>query len=133
MRKDQVAAMVEVLDAEYESADEAAKAAFKRAVELFTEDDTWGVAAGPRAYGPFTNAAKAKGAAKYFGLPETAVRKLFGAANLRYSDVKTAPGRYCEDCQHPKAAHFPHTKKNQTAWDCLVKGCSCKRTYKEGE
>lgn len=133
MRKSDTDAMIAALEAEYESPAAAAKAVFDLAVSLFTEHDTWGLAAGPRAYGPFPNKAQAKSAAKYFGLPDTAIRPLFGAANLRPPDIKVAPDRYCPECRHPKFGHFPHTKKNQTAWDCLVSGCDCKLTFKEGD
>jgi hypothetical protein len=145
MLKSQVDALVQLFEEDFETPEDLAKAVYAKSLEMFIETDTWGVAVGPHAYGPFINKAQAKKAAKFFGLDESAVRPLRGAANLKYDDAEAHPGRYCPDCEHPKAAHsFPG---RLSSVGCIVgikfvaknkppntEGCcGCRNQYKEGK
>jgi hypothetical protein len=133
MQKAQVEAVVEALEQEYDSPEAAAKAIYALCVDLYSRADTWGIKAGPHAYGPCASKAQAKSVARHFGLGEDSIKPLYGLGRLALADTTVTTSRRCPDCDHPKIAHFPKTKANQKKWDCLVDGCKCRRAFKEGE
>ena len=126
MTKDQKARIIEVLEQDHDSPEDAAEAVYDVVWELIQEQDLNGVFVKfddgtTRSYGPARDRNEAKSAAKFFGLGEESVRKISAWIGLRYKDEAPEGSRYCEDCKHPTLAH---------GTECLVAKCDCKRQFK---
>ena len=131
-RKDEVAALVELLDLDWDSPEALAKAFLKRSFELIQQRTTYLVAVPngqmSSVYGVFATAADAKraGDASMFGRAFY-VRPLWGTPELQ--ENQEAGARLCKTCNHPKGLH-DHPK---TAGRCVqgvgpsksIQPCTC--------
>ncbi|XVV02792.1 hypothetical protein ACQPW3_36420 [Actinosynnema sp. CA-248983] len=137
-RKDEVAAVVELLESDgYNSADALAKDVIKKVAELFADREfyAWVHRFGPGqlqlAWGPFTSDAEVVKFAKKAALGgESMSLKLCstGAFLERLGKNKTAPSERCANpaCGHIHGAH-EHPKFGGR---CAIRGCTCKQDVK---
>ena len=139
MRRAEKDAINAVLEAEYASQDDAAEAVFDCVMGLLASRDSYGVrldyegnAVG--AYGPFYDKRKAARAAKIHeqvvGPGMANVAPLRAPSRLSEGEYTAPNGRVCDDCNHPKFAHFSfYGDAQRPRTGCIVKGCKCKTTY----
>lgn len=136
MTKDEEAAILALLEGEYESPREAAQAVFDGVAALLMNRDAYGVGyhdeAVSLAWGPFYSIHAANKIAKVIG---GGVAKLYAPTPLALKSLsKPASSRYCEECEHPRFAH------NDRQWrhyqeqvvhppGCVVRNCGCTQVY----
>jgi len=135
-RKEERAALIELLEAEWDTPDALASALLKESFRLLQERDLWGLAvdhAGLRVvYGPFATEGDVERAHKALGVGVGYVGKMYAAAGVLRQDVEPLLG-LCAACAHPKGVH-DHPK----AWGRCMAGttqkenpaCPCKQYVK---
>lgn len=133
MTKDEAAAILALLEAEYASEKEAAQAVFDGVVELLRKRHAFGVGLDGIAWGPYYSLTEAKKVAGNIG---GRVAKLYAPAPLVDKVLKVyQDSNYCEECNHPKIAHCERywTEWRGEPWarepGCSVPQCQCKQVY----
>lgn len=121
-------AVVEILEADFPTANKLADEVIKRVVDELSRREAYGVKlwvsdpAMSFAFGPYWNVAQARTAALQSGA-NASVHKLGSPADLEIlSDPEShAIPSHCKTCSHPLFAHgFPRKK------ECVVPKCKCK-------
>jgi hypothetical protein len=132
--RDERAAMVALLEAEYASPEEAAESVFAGAAEILMRRDSWGLGLDGIAWGPFYSLREVKKVAAVIG---ARIAKLYAPAVLVGKALGTFEDvRYCPECQHPRLAHMDRSWKwKGERWarqpGCCATNCECKQTFSQ--
>lgn len=137
----EVKSMVDILETEHATAEDAAKAALEEALAAIRKRESYIVLARVDGltllYGPWHDK---RSAAKYAsGVPGGAVLTVGSSGRLEELAKDPVDSRYCEGCTHPRAAHssapwvpWPGNKNKpgvaRFPAGCMVSGCDCSET-----
>lgn len=125
-RKAETAAILDLLNEEWESEDDLAQALLDKFFELLADRNMYGVKWGVGAYGPFPTKQSAEKLCRALDDVATTHHLISAGTLVRIADrMDPEDNRYCPDCKHPTFAHGFVKPKG-----CAVKNCECKAVYK---
>ena len=132
MTRDEQAAIVALLEAEYTSPEEAATAVFAGVVDIIMRRDSWGLGLDGIAWGPFYGLREVR---KVAGVIGARIAKLYAPAPLVTRALVAPENRQlCAECHHPRLAHIDRTwtwkgEKWARQPGCCATQCQCTQTF----